>query len=167
MKMIDMTGQVIGKLTVIGRAIVNDKHGQARWVCTCACGNKTIIRGSELRHGGQKSCGCSQTVGAAAARRTHGMSGTSLHRLWRNMINRCERAETHNFHRYGGRGIRVCDEWRKDATAFISWCQSNGYKHGLELDRRDNDAGYSPDNCRFVTRLENARNKSRISRRKS
>lgn len=156
---IDMAGMKIGKLTVMQRA-GRIHGGKAAWLCRCECGAEPLIAGAELRHGGQKSCGCSQFANAATARRTHGKSGTALHRLWRNMINRCERKQTHNYQRYGGRGINVCSEWRLDSGAFIAWCEANGYRTGLELDRRNNDKGYSPDNCRFVTRAQNQSNKS-------
>ncbi len=162
-----MQGQRFGKLVVLHRA-GRTKDGKATWSCRCDCGIEKDIAGAELRHGGQKSCGCSRLDAARKARRTHGRSRTALHRLWRNMINRCERPQTHNYHRYGGRGVTVCKEWRDDASAFIQWCDENGYQSGLQIDRRDNDRSYSPDNCRFVTPSENARNRSsRRSRRSS
>lgn len=61
--------------------------------------------------------------------------------------------------RYGGRGIKVCEEW-STVLPFMSWALKNGYEEGLQIDRINNNTGYSPDNCRFVTRTENARNNS-------
>lgn len=162
MKAIDMRGRRVGKLTVTERT-GSTQDGKAAWLCRCDCGSETVVAGAELRHGGHKSCGCEQQSGAAAARRTHGKSKTPIHLLWRNMINRCEWPGAHNYHRYGGRGIRVCQAWREDASAFIAWCETNGWAPGLELDRRDNDKGYEPGNCRFITRAENQRNKSSSS----
>lgn len=130
--------------------------GQAKWLCRCDCGREKEISGPELRGGGQKSCGCHRP----SAHRTHGKTGTPLYRMWRNMINRCEYPEAHNYRRYGGRGIAVCAEWRHNAAAFMAWCEANGYRPGLEIDRRDNDKDYGPDNCRFVTRIVNQRNRS-------
>lgn len=158
MPAIDMTGAQVGLLTVVARSGAT-KDGKAKWLCRCQCGREKDIAGSELRRG-QVSCGCRQQSHAASARRTHGKSRTALHRLWRNMINRCERPQTHNYHRYGGRGISVCAEWRNDAAQFIAWCEGNGWAPGLQLDRIDNDGDYEPSNCRFVTPRENARNRS-------
>ena len=158
MRVTDMSGVVIGKLIVIERS--GSIGGKAAWLCKCSCGQEKIIAGADIRRGEQKSCGCSQTIWAQSARVVHGKSRTALHRLWRNMINRCERPQSHNYNRYGGRGITVCQEWRNSSLSFITWCVNNGHGKGLELDRVDNDKGYSPDNCRFVTRAVNQANKS-------
>jgi hypothetical protein len=88
------------------------------------------------------------------------MTGTPLHRVWNNMIVRCEWPRAKNWHRYGGRGISVCSEWRNSAKAFIDWALAHGYQRGLQIDRIDNDGHYEPTNCRFVTNKENQRNKS-------
>ena len=155
MKVVDMTGQRVGRLLVLARA-GRTGQGQAKWLCRCGCGREIEVAGQDLRSGGQRSCGCAR----ARPQRTHGKTGTALYRMWRNIINRCEYPQAHNYDRYGGRGITICPEWRQDAAAFMSWCESNGYRPGLEIDRRDNDKGYTPDNCRFVTRLENQHNRS-------
>lgn len=78
--------------------------------------------------------------------------------LWQTMKSRCENPKRENFERYGARGITVCEEWH-EAKNFVEWALNNGYKKGLQLDRIDNDKGYSPDNCRFVTPSENSRNR--------
>ena len=92
--------------------------------------------------------------------RTHGLSKTRLYYVWKNIKNRCCRTCHATYKWYGGRGITICDEWKNDPVAFIAWCKSHGYKDGLQIDRIDNDKGYSPDNCRFVTCKENLRNTS-------
>jgi hypothetical protein len=84
-----------------------------------------------------------------------------LYNIWVSMKQRCYNPNDRNFFRYGGRGITVCDEWREDYIAFKTWCLQNGYKQGLDLDRRDNDDGYSPANCRFVTHRQNLANTHR------
>ena len=81
-----------------------------------------------------------------------------LFNLWQTMKTRCENPKRKNFKRYGARGITVCEEWH-EAKNFVEWALSNGYKKGLQLDRIDNNKGYSPDNCRFVTATENSRNR--------
>lgn len=78
--------------------------------------------------------------------------------LWQTMKTRCENPERENFERYGARGISVCEEWH-EAKSFVVWALNNGYKKGLQLDRIDNNKGYSPENCRFVTAKENNRNR--------
>ncbi len=97
-----------------------------------------------------KSCGCNRT--------RHGGTGTKIFSVWRSMTNRCDFKTNQNYMDYGGRGIKVCDEWRKFVN-FRDWALSNGYCEGLTIDRTDNDKGYSPDNCRFVTMAENSRNR--------
>lgn len=81
-----------------------------------------------------------------------------LFNLWQTMKSRCENKNRDNYERYGARGISVCAEWQ-EAKNFVEWALVNGYQHGLQLDRIDNNKGYSPDNCRFVTAKENNRNR--------
>ena len=93
----------------------------------------------------------------------HGGTGTRLHSIWLKMRERCgltnHRHKAHD--RYAGRGIAVCQEWAASFEVFRDWALTNGYADTLTIDRRDNDKGYSPDNCRWVTRAENNRNSSR------
>lgn len=90
----------------------------------------------------------------------HGMRYTRLYNIWRSMNQRCSNPNTKNYHRYGGRGIRVCDEWKHDFMAFHDWAMANGYSEELTVDRIDNEKGYSPDNCRWSTYKEQENNKS-------
>lgn len=82
-----------------------------------------------------------------------------IKRTYSNMINRCYNKKNISYKDYGGRGIFVCDEWMKDFNSFEKWALANGWDKGLDLDRRNNNKGYSPDNCRFVTRIVNANNR--------
>ena len=93
-------------------------------------------------------------------KKRHGLSKTKLYFVWKNIVNRCCRKSHHNYNWYGAKGITLCDEWRNSPESFIRWCVSNGYKEGLQIDRIDNSKGYSPCNCRFVSRNENQRNTS-------
>lgn len=88
----------------------------------------------------------------------HGLSRTPQYKLWQGMIARCERPETKDYHRYGGRGIKVCAEWH-DKKTFIQWCLDNGWQKGLQLDRIDNNGDYCPTNCHFVTPKDNMKNR--------
>jgi hypothetical protein len=107
------------------------------------------------------SCGCY----TYAARTTHGLSRGDggkthpLYDLWRAIHKRCYSPQYKCAYRYGGRGIKVCDEWHNSET-FIAWALVNGWRQGLQIDRRNNDGDYEPSNCHFVTSAENNRNQS-------
>ncbi len=81
-----------------------------------------------------------------------------LYRIWAGMKNRCHSQKNQAFFYYGGKGITVCDEWRKDYGAFRAWSMSNGYAEGLSIDRKDSAKDYCPGNCRWVTVSENSTN---------
>ncbi len=85
--------------------------------------------------------------------------GKTLWRRYCHMKNRCLNPNYHAFHRYGGRGISICPEWVSSFPEFYSWALSSGFRPDLELDRRDNNGNYTPENCRWVTRLENILNR--------
>lgn len=91
----------------------------------------------------------------------HGFSVThpKLFGIWETMRSRCNNPNREKYKDYGGRGIKVCDEWNKNADAFCKWALQNGYDDGLQLDRIDNDGNYEPSNCRFVTPKKNSRNR--------
>ncbi|MEV4942885.1 hypothetical protein [Streptomyces zaomyceticus] len=95
--------------------------------------------------------------------RFHGKSRSALHSVWTNMRERCGNPKSEKYPRYGGRGIVVTVDpaWENFLT-FARWAEESGYQKGLELDRINNDLGYTPENCRWVTDLENLMNRSRF-----
>jgi hypothetical protein len=88
----------------------------------------------------------------------HGYRYHPIYLVWKGMKQRCYNSNYNYYKHYGGRGIKVCDEWKNSAKSFIEWCLNNGWKPGLEIDREDNNGDYCSENCRFITHKENMHN---------
>lgn len=125
------------------------------WKCKCECGNYTTVRSDCLKDGNTKSCGC---LNYKPTRVKHNETKTKLYGVWSGMKTRCAKSYHYHYHLYGGRGIKVCDEWL-DYETFRDWALLNGYKEGLSIDRIDVNGDYCPDNCRWVTMQEQQHNK--------
>lgn len=150
-----LAGKRFGSLIVVKR--FGSKQGGAAWLCRCNCGQRTIIRGSSLRAGLTKSCGCQKNRDKV----THGLSSSPTYSTWQAMLTRCNNPKSKSYSRYGGRGIKVCKRWLK----FENFLADMGEKPiGKEIDRRDNDGNYEPSNCRWVTHRKNSNN--RVKNRK-
>lgn len=152
-KAIDIIGLKFGKLIVEKRA---EKYYSASgqsivfYECKCDCGNVHKVRSIHLRRGKIQSCGnCEDKL--------HGESNSRLYRIWNTMRYRTSEDYSQK-HLYYEKGIQVCNEWQK-YKSFAEWSKSNGYKEGLQIDRRDNSKGYNPDNCRWITSKENCNNR--------
>jgi hypothetical protein len=133
---------------------------QVGWVCRCDCGRQVTRPSYELRNGRMPSCGCVKVYGGA----THRMSRSPEHRTWCGMIQRCTNPERERYNRYGGRGIRVCDEWR-GPNGFASFYAHVGprpsSKHSIDR-YPDNDGDYCPGNVRWATMLEQQHGRSSL-----
>ncbi|HEL0710518.1 TPA: hypothetical protein TVQ98_001434 [Streptococcus equi subsp. zooepidemicus] len=153
----DLTNQRFGSLIVIARNSENTKSGNARWDCICDCGNTTTVIGSKLRSGYTTSCGCAKRSEIA-----QGFSATRLYRIWKGMHNRCYNSQNDNYKWYGGRGIKICDDWHT-FIIFREWALTNGYDDGLTIDRIDSNGNYCPENCRWnsIKKQQNNRSSNR------
>lgn len=154
---IDLRGKQFGRLTVLGMA--PRTHGRARWDCICECGTRTVVTGDVLQQGRSMSCGCLRREMNCAKFRVHGAAGTPEYRAWSGMKARCHNPNNPDYHRYGDRGIRVCDRWIESFERFLA---DMGPRPSSEhsLDRfPNNDGNYEPDNCRWATAQEQAFNR--------
>ncbi|MDE7323104.1 MAG: hypothetical protein K2N73_10345 [Lachnospiraceae bacterium] len=158
----NMIGKRFGKLTVLEYAGV-DSHRCKLFKCLCDCGKETTTRKSRLISGGTQSCGCLISEVWSKMTYKHGYAThekyNRVYAIWSHMIDRCHNENNPAYQRYGARGITVCDEWRENVDSFIDWANKNGYSDNLSLDRKDNDKGYSPDNCRWADDVTQANNK--------
>ena len=162
-KKIDLTGQPFGRLIAI-REYGRTKGGKVTWLCRCLgkngddCGKEVVVTVDHLRSGHTQSCGCLQRE----RNTTHGCAHEPWYPTYATMMRRCghwEGASEHKLRLYRDRGITVCELWRNSPQAFGDWLIAHGWRKGLQIDRIDNNKGYSPENCRVVTPKENNNNR--------
>lgn len=152
-------GKRYGRLIVKSLSDMRSKEKRLHWVCLCDCGVTTIVSGKDLRSGHTVSCGCYGLTKSL----THGHCSNKIHtreyNAWNAMKERCGNPKTSFYHRYGGRGITICDRW---INSFENFLEDMGPKpDGTSLDRKDVNGAYSKSNCRWATSIEQANNTTR------
>lgn len=151
------SGETFGRLTVISFSHV-DSCGDAYWKCTCSCGETSIRKGSSLRRGHVKSCGCWYKEKSLKHGHSKGGVRSSEYTCWKSLRSRCLNKNDRGYSRYGGRGITVCKRWRDSFEAFL---EDMGLKPSPKhsIDRINNNKGYSKSNCRWALLVTQARNR--------
>ena len=157
----DLTGLPFGYYTAI-RQDGCDSQGVPYWLCRCRCGNERRVWVYDLLRGHTLSCGCLKRELVRERSTTHGCAYEPWYPTYADMMRRCghwEGGKESELRLYRDRGITVCELWQKSPQAFGDWLLAHGWHKGLQIDRIDNDKGYSPENCRVVTCKENNNNR--------
>ena len=144
----DLTGNVYGKLTVLHQA--SNVNKKVAWVVSCECGKSFTCLACNIASGKSLSCGCSK--------RTHNKSSLPEYAVWYSMVKRCSDIDHKFYYRYGGRGIGVDQSWLTIDGFLDSMGRRPSNLH--QLDRINNNMGYSKENCRWVLSVDNLRNRS-------
>lgn len=156
-------GKKYGRLTVIGYGIKETKSGQKRKcvLCRCDCGNQKLMDITSIKKGLTVSCGCYNRQRVHETRSKGNHTKTPLYYVWVNMKQRCQNSRNPEYHNYGGRGIKVCNEWQT-FQPFYEWAVGSGYTMGgkdQSIDRINVDGNYEPSNCRWATFKEQQNNR--------
>lgn len=158
-RMIDITGKRFGRIVAIEPSKEIATNKSKKWICKCDCGTVKEIRSSDLRFGKVTSCGCWKDEKTSKRFKTHGKSNTLIYNIWTSMKGRCYRKTSKDYPNYGGRGIRICDEWKDSFMNFYNWSVANGYEERLTIDRIDPNGNYEPSNCRWIENEKQALNR--------
>lgn len=155
----DISGKTFTKLTVL-HATDERRNGSVMWKCRCDCGNEVLVRSTALTIGKTKSCGCSKierVVKRNISTASHNMRRTPIYECWQSMKQRCLNPASPDYKNYGGRGIRICDEWKDSFKTFLF--DMGVRPEGTSIDRIDVNGHYCKENCKWSTNKEQANNK--------
>lgn len=157
-----MIGKKFGKLTVLELSDYRGVNNRDKYyICQCDCGEVVQLMGTSLRRKGRPTLNCKQC--GNKKKEKHGMVGSRLYKIWDGMKQRCLNENDVNYHYYGGRGIKICNEWLDKEVGMLNfkeWSLTNGYNESLTIDRINNNGDYEPSNCRWVDMKVQANNKS-------
>lgn len=163
-KVIDISGQKFGRLTVVSFAGYKiqgkSNHKTSAWKCKCVCGNEIVVTKSLLKSGNTKSCGCLKSENNRKTWTKHGLCNTRLYKIFSMMKDRCYNKNSKAYMYYGGKGVSICDEWLNDFQVFYNWAIQNGYNDNLTIERMDVNGNYEPNNCKWITQSEQTRNRT-------
>lgn len=158
MQKTDITGNRYGHWLFLKKDDLHSSSKHQKWICQCDCGTIKPVFKESLLSGRSTSCGCIKYHNYGV-NQTHGLSKSRIYREWSSMRRRCSAIKGNDAKNYSNRGIAVCDEWQNSFESFYQWSIRNGYSDSLTIDRIDNNLGYSPSNCRWVTISEQQSNK--------
>lgn len=155
-------GKKYGKLTVI--EVIRPEKGNTKFKCRCECGKQYIGTAKYIKYGNIISCGC-----ISKEKTEESLKTKRLRRIYYSMKDRCNNKNSRAYKNYGGRGIKICNEWEKSFEEFYKWAIENGYNRDAEygkctIDRINNNGNYEPSNCRWITLKEQSKNKRRVGR---
>ena len=168
--LVDRVGQRFGKLVVVSRAddyVATNGSKHVRWRCVCDCGKETVVDVCQLVSGKTKSCGCLHAEMLQTGNVKHGGRYERLYKVFANMKNRCYNEHSDDYKYYGGRGIKICDEWLGSYSAFKEWALTHGYNETAKrgactIDRIDVNGNYEPNNCRWVSMSVQSKNRRNV-----
>ena len=168
-KSVNIEGMKFNRLTAVR---FSHKHiypcGKAKeyWIFKCDCGKEKILEKAKVVNGSTLSCGCYAIEKVKEYNTTHHLTKTRLYRIWLGMKSRCYNNKKKDYKNYGGRGIKVCTEWKSDFMNFHSWAMDNGYSDNLTIDRIDVNGNYEPSNCRWVDMKVQAKKRRNNNRKR-
>ena len=147
----DLTQQRFGRLVAL------EYQGHSNWLCRCDCGKGKIIAGYSIRNGLTQSCGCLQKERTHTAQFKHGRyRNDPTYKTWQDMLQRCTNPNNKQYANWGGRGIRVCRRWQ----TFTNFIEDMGERlPGMTIERRNNNGHYTPKNCCWIPKGDQARNR--------